>query len=45
MNLIFIGHIDHGKSTSVGRLLYETKAVTEQDMKKRFGSNGSNPYI
>ncbi len=34
MNLIFIGHIDHGKSTSVGRLLYETKAVTEQDMKK-----------
>ncbi|MDE1834951.1 MAG: translation elongation factor EF-1 subunit alpha [Candidatus Micrarchaeota archaeon] len=34
MNLIFIGHIDHGKSTTVGRLLYETKAVTEQDMKK-----------
>ena len=27
LNLIFIGHIDHGKSTSVGRLLYETKAV------------------
>ncbi len=34
MNLIFIGHIDHGKSTSVGRLLFDTKAVTEQDMKK-----------
>ena len=34
MNLIFIGHIDHGKSTTVGRLLYDTKAVTEQDMKK-----------
>jgi elongation factor 1-alpha len=34
MNLIFIGHIDHGKSTTVGRLLYETKAVSEQDMKK-----------
>ncbi len=34
LNLIFIGHIDHGKSTTVGRLLYETKAVTEQDMKK-----------
>ncbi|MGC8587336.1 MAG: translation elongation factor EF-1 subunit alpha [Candidatus Micrarchaeia archaeon] len=34
MNLIFIGHIDHGKSTTVGRLLYETKAISEQDMKK-----------
>ncbi len=34
MNLIFIGHIDHGKSTTVGRLLFETKAVSEQDMKK-----------
>lgn len=34
MNLIFIGHIDHGKSTTVGRLLYDTKTITEQDMKK-----------
>ncbi len=34
MNIIFIGHIDHGKSTTVGRLLYETKAISEQDMKK-----------
>ncbi len=34
MNLIFIGHIDHGKSTTVGRLLFDTKAVSEQDMKK-----------
>ncbi|MEM0200792.1 MAG: translation elongation factor EF-1 subunit alpha [Candidatus Micrarchaeaceae archaeon] len=34
MNLIFIGHVDHGKSTTVGRLLYETKAITDQDMKK-----------
>ncbi len=34
MNLIFIGHIDHGKSTTVGRLLYDTKSVSEQDMKK-----------
>ena len=34
LNLIFIGHIDHGKSTTVGRLLYDTKALSEQDMKK-----------
>ncbi len=34
MNLIFIGHVDHGKSTSVGRVLYDTGALTEQEMKK-----------
>ncbi|MDE1825918.1 MAG: elongation factor 1-alpha, partial [Candidatus Micrarchaeota archaeon] len=34
MNIVFIGHVDHGKSTTVGRLLYETKSVSEQDMKK-----------
>ena len=32
MNLIFIGHVDHGKSTTVGRLLFETGAVSERDM-------------
>jgi len=34
MNLIFIGHVDHGKSTTVGRVLYETGALTEQELKK-----------
>src|SRR3990167_6366648 len=34
INLIFIGHVDHGKSTSVGRILYETGALTEQQLKK-----------
>jgi elongation factor 1-alpha len=34
MNLIFIGHVDHGKSTTVGRVMYETGAVTEQDLNK-----------
>ncbi len=34
MNLVFIGHVDHGKSTSVGRLLYETGAIDEQTIKK-----------
>ncbi|MDE1855281.1 MAG: translation elongation factor EF-1 subunit alpha [Candidatus Micrarchaeota archaeon] len=34
LNLIFIGHVDHGKSTTVGRLLYEAGAVSEQDLNK-----------
>jgi elongation factor 1-alpha len=33
MNLIFIGHVDHGKSTTVGRLLYDSGTVGEQEMK------------
>ncbi|MCL5433660.1 MAG: translation elongation factor EF-1 subunit alpha [Candidatus Marsarchaeota archaeon] len=32
MNLIFIGHVDHGKSTTVGRLLFETGAISDRDM-------------
>jgi elongation factor 1-alpha len=32
LNLIFIGHVDHGKSTTVGRLLYETGTITDRDM-------------
>jgi len=34
LNLIFIGHVDHGKSTSVGRLLYDSGNVDEMAMKK-----------
>ena len=34
LNLIFVGHVDHGKSTAVGRLLYETGAITDQDLEK-----------
>ncbi|HLD59418.1 MAG TPA: translation elongation factor EF-1 subunit alpha [Candidatus Bilamarchaeaceae archaeon] len=34
LNLVFIGHVDSGKSTSVGRILYETGAITEQQLKK-----------
>ncbi|MFH1284951.1 MAG: translation elongation factor EF-1 subunit alpha [Candidatus Micrarchaeota archaeon] len=34
LNLVFIGHVDHGKSTSVGRLLYETGALSEQDLRR-----------
>jgi elongation factor 1-alpha len=27
LNVVFIGHVDHGKSTTVGRLLFETGAI------------------
>ncbi|MBI4415781.1 MAG: translation elongation factor EF-1 subunit alpha [Euryarchaeota archaeon] len=27
LNLVFIGHVDHGKSTTVGRILYDTGHV------------------
>jgi len=34
LNLVFIGHVDHGKSTTVGRILYDSGSISEQDMKK-----------
>ncbi|HLC64774.1 MAG TPA: translation elongation factor EF-1 subunit alpha [Candidatus Nanoarchaeia archaeon] len=34
INIVFIGHVDHGKSTTVGRLLYDTGNIDEQAMKK-----------
>ncbi len=34
LNLVFIGHVDHGKSTTVGRLLFDGGAVSEQEMRK-----------
>ncbi|MDD5254377.1 MAG: adenylyl-sulfate kinase [Candidatus Nanoarchaeia archaeon] len=29
LNFVVVGHVDHGKSTLIGRLLYETNSVTE----------------
>jgi len=34
MNVVFVGHVDAGKSTVVGRLLFDSGAVSEQEMKK-----------
>ena len=34
LNLVFIGHVDHGKSTTVGRILYDSGSISEQDMKR-----------
>ncbi|NYZ60984.1 translation elongation factor EF-1 subunit alpha [Candidatus Micrarchaeota archaeon] len=34
LNVVFIGHVDSGKSTSVGRVLYDTGALPENVMRK-----------
>lgn len=34
VNVVFIGHVDHGKSTTVGRLLYDSGNIDEQTMRK-----------
>jgi elongation factor 1-alpha len=34
LNIVFIGHVDHGKSTTVGRLLYDSGIIDEQTLRK-----------
>jgi len=34
INIITEGHVDHGKSTLVGRMLFDSGALSEQDMRK-----------
>ncbi|HJX50826.1 MAG TPA: translation elongation factor EF-1 subunit alpha [Candidatus Nanoarchaeia archaeon] len=34
MNVVFVGHVDAGKSTTVGRMMFDSGAVTEQEMTK-----------
>ena len=34
INIVFIGHVDHGKSTTVGRLLYDSGTIDEQTIRK-----------
>jgi len=34
MNVVFVGHVDAGKSTCVGRLLFDSGLVSEQEMTK-----------
>ena len=48
INLVFIGHVDHGKSTLVGRLLYDTGALPEQDyrkLKQEAESRGKGTFV
>ena len=32
--IVFVGHVDHGKSTTVGRLMYDSENIDEQTMRK-----------
>jgi elongation factor 1-alpha len=34
MNIVFIGHVDHGKSTTVGRLLLDTGYIRQEEIDK-----------
>ncbi|MBS3095691.1 translation elongation factor EF-1 subunit alpha [Candidatus Woesearchaeota archaeon] len=34
LNVVFVGHVDHGKSTTVGRLLFDAGVINEQAMRK-----------
>ncbi|MBU3896410.1 MAG: translation elongation factor EF-1 subunit alpha [Nanoarchaeota archaeon] len=34
MNLVTVGHVDHGKSTLVGRLLWDTNNITPEEFRK-----------
>ena len=34
INLVFVGHKDHGKSTLIGRLLYDSKSILEQKLQE-----------
>jgi len=34
INIVFVGHVDHGKSTTVGRLMYDSGNIDEQALRK-----------
>jgi len=34
MNVVFVGHVDAGKSTIVGRLMFDSGVVSQQEMDK-----------
>ncbi len=38
INLVFIGHVDHGKSTLIGRLLVELGVISEKELSEEAGS-------
>ena len=34
MNIVVVGHVDHGKSTLLGRLLFDTKSLPKAKMEQ-----------
>ncbi len=34
LNVVFVGHVDHGKSTLIGRLMYETGSLPEDKLRE-----------
>ena len=34
MNVVFVGHVDAGKSTIIGQLMFQTGAVSDQELAK-----------
>lgn len=34
INVVFVGHVDHGKSTTIGRLMYDSGLLSEQELAK-----------
>ena len=46
MNLVFVGHVDHGKSTILGKLLAETDSLPKGKLKqvKDFCEKNSKPF-
>lgn len=46
LKIVVVGHVDHGKSTVIGRLLYDTKALPEGaiDRVKRISKEKGKPF-
>ncbi|BBB91909.1 MAG TPA: GTP-binding protein [Methylomusa anaerophila] len=46
LNVVVVGHVDHGKSTVIGRLLYDTKSLPEGaiDRVKRISREKGKPF-
>ena len=34
INVVFVGHVDHGKSTTIGRLMFDTGKISQQEIDK-----------